>query len=674
MEKTNRDQRLTVSEGVAFENFSENQLEDVDCEFENEADLVSSDHVRVVIRCRPLNTTREKNGRSVLGLDPKSNTVEIRQDNSTPKTYRFTIVADESRDNAFIFQRTGRPIVECALAGFNGAIVAYGQTGSGKTFTMQGTSLMSTHSKDGISKGLTQSVCETIFEEMREMRTTSDSVAFSVSASYLEIYNEVLIDLLTPQDPPNSRTPRKPAKLTIREDSSGQISVNGLSQVMVDSPEACYQLLIAGAERRTVGSTNMNTESSRSHSVFTLSLEKKDSSSGIIRASRLHLVDLAGSERQKGTGATGIRLREAGGINKSLSALGNVINALSAREGAGNSGKGSRHPSCRDSKLTFLLKDALGGNAKLCLIATISPALSSIDETISTLEFARRCAAVRNEAVINESLTEDVAKLQSEVRRLKLTVSNLTMSLAKARTAEAEFRHRCSSGMSLGRDSLSSSHESPRIRRDCGTQTDTEAESSNGSQVAGVNRSNGPANDKENVTCDGPRAALEGTTFAKSPRSTLKEIDTPVRRDYKNEYGTSSVISTSSILRGDSSWLDQRGAVLHESPTCVRDVTGGQTNGGSATGPDDESQNVMEADLSDEGRMLPDGDELEKVEYSESETEIASVVKTSQRIKAATARAAHDTFESNALLRELRAGLEELASCADDVLLAARER
>lgn len=450
-----------------------------------EDDLTVSDHVRVIVRCRPLKHDSEEDSSAVLFVDASRNKIEVVNPSTPPKVYRFCCVADATRNQNFVFEQTGKPIVECALAGFNGAIVAYGQTGSGKTFTMQGASLTTAHCGTQ-SNGIIQSVCETIFAHVRDTGISSNMIKFTITASYLEIYNETLIDLLSGFDAPGKQI-RSPSaaqanstsqsKLTIREDSKGQISVVGLSHFEVDSPERCYLLLKAGAEKRTVGATKMNIESSRSHAVFTLSITKRSIDKGMVRTSRLHLVDLAGSERQKGTGATGIRLREAGGINKSLSALGNVINALSARESSTprrGTGLTARVPSYRDSKLTFLLKDSLGGNAKLCLIATISPALASMEETLSTLEFAKRCAAVRNEAVVNESLTEDVTELQREVRRLQKSLKHMQMSLSQAKAAEADLRVTChvATGDRNFKGSYLLSHEKSTGRKDVGTQVE----------------------------------------------------------------------------------------------------------------------------------------------------------------------------------------------------------
>ena len=206
------------------------------------------------------------------------------------------------------------------------------------------------------------------------------------------------------------------AGLHVREDLKKGVYVEGLKEELVDSSYETIELLRKGALNRHVGSTHMNIESSRSHSLFTMSIERKTVSNGTthVRTSKFHFVDLAGSERQKLTAAVGERLKEAGNINKSLSVLGQVINSLvEIAEGK------QRHIRYRDSKLTFILKDSLGGNSKTSLIANISPASSSFSETLSTLEFAQRAKQIKNKASINEDLTGSVEGLKNEIRQLK---------------------------------------------------------------------------------------------------------------------------------------------------------------------------------------------------------------------------------------------------------------
>lgn len=229
---------------------------------------------------------------------------------------------------------------------------------------------------------------------------------FLVKCSYLEIYQEQIIDLLFPSS----------NNLQIREDMKRGVYVDGLTEETVKNLAETYEILQIGAQNRHVGSTSMNKESSRSHSVFTLVIESKETVDGVMnfKSSRFHLIDLAGSERQKATDAAGERLKEAGMINKSLSTLGNVINSLVDL----NEGR-SRYIHYRDSKLTFLLKDSLGGNSKTSIIANISPAFAARNETISTLKFAQRAKLIKNKAIINEDTTGAMSVLREEIRRLR---------------------------------------------------------------------------------------------------------------------------------------------------------------------------------------------------------------------------------------------------------------
>ncbi|GAB4815485.1 hypothetical protein N2152v2_002531 [Parachlorella kessleri] len=262
----------------------------------------------------------------------------------------------------------------------------------------------------GETRGLIQRVFEHLFMRIREKQEQAregEVCKFMLRCSFLEIYNETLTDLLNPAA----------TNLAVREDIRKGVFVEGLREDECCSVEDVIQLLQQGISNRRVGETNMNDKSSRSHCVFTCTLESKTTSaSGAtnIRFSRLHLVDLAGSERQKSSGAQGERLREASSINKSLSTLGHVIASLVDLQ----SGK-ARHVPYRDSRLTFLLQDSLGGNAKACLIATISPATVNLAETLSTLRFADATKRIKNKAVVNEDTTGEAAALQRELKRVR---------------------------------------------------------------------------------------------------------------------------------------------------------------------------------------------------------------------------------------------------------------
>ena len=286
-------------------------------------------------------------------------------------------------------------------------VVFSGQTGSGKTYTMQGPISSETGEVDYELRGIIPRCFEYLFGMMaREEKKSNGQVQYLCRASFCEIYNEFVYDLLDSASPACS----------IREDIKRGVYVDGITEESINSPEDAYRILNIGARNRHVAATSMNRESSRSHSVFTLIIQSKitDGSITDVRESRFNLVDLAGSERQKLTATTGMRLKEAGNINKSLLALGNVINALVDI----SNGK-QRHIHYRDSKLTFLLRDSLGGNAKTFIIANVSPSVTCAAESLSTLRFASRAKMIKNRAIVNQEFHGNVFKLQEEIARLK---------------------------------------------------------------------------------------------------------------------------------------------------------------------------------------------------------------------------------------------------------------
>ena len=279
--------------------------------------------------------------------------------------------------------------------GYNGTVFAYGQTGGGKTFTMQGVVDPATQ------RGLIPRAFDQIFDTV----AVAEETRYLIHASFLEIYNEEVRDLLG-EDPK--------ARLELRERPDGDVFVKDLSMHAVSSVSTCEVVMNRGWKNRATGSTAMNAVSSRSHSIFTIHLERCDDPAGgsKIRASKLNLVDLAGSERQSKTGAVGDRLKEATKINLSLSALGNVISALVDGR--------STHVPYRDSKLTRLLQDSLGGNTKTLMIACLSPADNNYDETLSTLRYANRAKSIKNRPRINEDPKDAlIRQYLDEIRRLK---------------------------------------------------------------------------------------------------------------------------------------------------------------------------------------------------------------------------------------------------------------
>ncbi|KAK9138520.1 hypothetical protein Sjap_009114 [Stephania japonica] len=361
--------------------------------------------VKVIVRMRPLNKEEEEGEMIVQKLGSDSLSI-------LDHTFTFDSVADPVSSQQDIYEFVGAPLVENCLAGFNSSIFAYGQTGSGKTYTMWGpANALLDDNLSSNQQGLTPRVFEQLFARIDEeqIKHADKQLVYQCRCSFLEIYNEQITDLLDP-------TLRN---LQIREDVKSGVYVENLTEEYVSTIKDLKHLLIKGLSNRRTGATSINSESSRSHSVFTCVVESrcKSMADGLssFRISRINLVDLAGSERQKLTGAAGERLREAGNINRSLSQLGNLINILAEVSQTGK----HRHIPYRDSRLTFLLQESLGGNARLAMICAISPASSCKSETFSTLRFAQRAKAIKNKAVVNEVTQDDVNHLREIIRQLK---------------------------------------------------------------------------------------------------------------------------------------------------------------------------------------------------------------------------------------------------------------
>ncbi|XP_048779621.1 kinesin-like protein KIF17 isoform X3 [Ostrea edulis] len=356
--------------------------------------------VKVIVRCRPMNT-REKDLKctTVINMDGKRGQCAIRNPDdkkAPPKMFTFdgSYFVDSTTEN--IYNEIAYPLVEGVTEGYNGTIFAYGQTGCGKSFTMQGITDPATQ------RGIIPRAFDHIFETV----SVADSTKFLLHASYCEIYNEEIRDLLGKD---------AKQKLDLKEHPEKGVYVNGLSMHPVHNVMDCEKIMSKGWSNRAVGATLMNADSSRSHSIFTINIEmvtEDEAGEEHIRAGKLNLVDLAGSERQAKTGATGDRLKEATKINLSLSALGNVISALV-------DGK-SKHIPYRDSKLTRLLQDSLGGNTKTLMVACLSPADNNYDESLSTLRYANRAKNIQNKPKINEDPKDALLRqYQEEIEKLK---------------------------------------------------------------------------------------------------------------------------------------------------------------------------------------------------------------------------------------------------------------
>ncbi|KAJ8041871.1 Kinesin-like protein KIF15 [Holothuria leucospilota] len=363
------------------------------------------DSIKVFLRVRPAEESDELLKYSQCLDVQRPDTVILRY-KSEKKVFTFDHVAGPEITQEAVFTAVGKRTIESCVAGYNGTIFAYGQTGSGKTFTMLGPSEKGDNFHHEL-RGVIPRSFEYIFSLVnREREKQGDRFEFLCRCSFLEIYNEQIFDLLDPAS----------NGLNLRENIKKGVYVDGLIEQTVHSPHEAYNVLSAGWLNRRVAATSMNRESSRSHAVFTVSIETKEKKAGVanVRVSQLHLVDLAGSERQKDTKTDGLRLKEAGSINKSLSTLGNVIMALVDIA----HGK-QRFVPYRNSKLSFLLRDALGGNSKTFIIANVHPGAKCFGETLSTLNFARRAKMIKNKAVVNEDTQGNVSHLQAEIRRLK---------------------------------------------------------------------------------------------------------------------------------------------------------------------------------------------------------------------------------------------------------------
>ncbi|CAG9855551.1 unnamed protein product [Phyllotreta striolata] len=356
--------------------------------------LQSKENVRVFIRIRPLTKKETSEGNeNVLTCDFKENLIALKKNGEHTKPFKFDHIFGSSTTQLEMYKMTAFPIVEKVLEGYNGTIFAYGQTGTGKTFTMVGNHLIPE------LKGIVPNTFSHIFSQISR---ASEEKSFVVKATYLEIYNEEVRDLLA-QDPTK--------KLAIRERKDIGVYVKDLMGFTVDSIQSVTELINRGNKNRITRSTLMNDVSSRSHAIFTITIESRNRRDNKTTVGKLNLVDLAGSERASRTQATGERLKEASNINLSLSVLGNVISALV-------DGK-STHIPYRNSKLTRLLQDSLGGNSKTAMIAMISPADIDYEESMCTLRYASRVKFIKNCVKINVEEKGLIEGFELEIAELK---------------------------------------------------------------------------------------------------------------------------------------------------------------------------------------------------------------------------------------------------------------
>ena len=373
------------------------------------ATVESENTVKVIIRTRPTQHFATNNIRINLNDDtisvfiPRNQKEGLINNQKEQWSFHFDKILHNVPQEE-VFEYTMNDIIKSSVLGYNGTIFAYGQTGSGKTFTISGAP------SNFAYRGIIPRSISRLFNEI----STKPEYDFNIQISYLEIYNEIMFDLL----PEDGKFIGERANIEFQEDNKGNVSVKGLSKHKVTNEEECFNLLFEGESNRTISEHKLNQGSSRSHCLFMIQLEMKSKieSTEKIMVSKLNFVDLAGSERVKKTGSSGITLKEATYINRSLTFLEQVVVALTERKGRAND-----HVPYRQSKLTHILKDSIGGNCKTVMVANIWPEEQFLQEILSTLNFAQRMGGVVNVASVNIQLdiNAQIKKMTKEIKELK---------------------------------------------------------------------------------------------------------------------------------------------------------------------------------------------------------------------------------------------------------------
>ncbi|KAL1794524.1 hypothetical protein ACET3X_007945 [Alternaria dauci] len=352
--------------------------------------MSGSNTIKVVARFRPQNKIEIASGGEPIVEFKNDDTCTI-QSKEASGAFTFDRVFDMNSKQADVFDYSIRPTVDDILNGYNGTVFAYGQTGAGKSYTMMGSDM-----DDEVGKGVIPRIIQQIFASIL---ASPSNIEYTVRVSYMEIYMERIRDLLVPQND----------NLPVHEEKNRGVYVKGLLEVYVSSEEEVYEVLRRGGSARAVSATNMNAESSRSHSIFVITVNQKNVETGSLKSGQLFLVDLAGSEKVGKTGASGQTLEEAKKINKSLSALGMVINCLTDSK--------TQHIPYRDSKLTRILQESLGGNSRTTLIINCSPSSYNDVETLGTLRFGMRAKTIKNKAKVNAELSP--AELKAMLKKVQ---------------------------------------------------------------------------------------------------------------------------------------------------------------------------------------------------------------------------------------------------------------
>ncbi|KAJ9559037.1 hypothetical protein OSB04_013651 [Centaurea solstitialis] len=355
-------------------------------------------NIQVLLRCRPLSDDEQKcNVPKAITCNEQKREVVILQNvanKQVDKVFTFDKVFGPKAQQRSIYDQAIFPIVNEVLEGFNCTVFAYGQTGTGKTYTMEG-GMRNKAGELPAEAGVIPRAVRQIFDTLE-----AQNADYSMKVTFLELYNEEIVDLLAAEDCSRALEERQKKPISLMEDGKGCVLVRGLEEEVVYSANDIYNLLERGAAKRRTADTLLNKHSSRSHSVFTITVHVKQATVGseeVIKYGKLNLVDLAGSENISRSGARDGRAREAGEINKSLLTLGRVINALVEH---------SVHVPYRDSKLTRLLRDSFGGKTKTCIIATVSPSAHCLEETLSTLDYAHRAKNIKNKPEANQKMSK----------------------------------------------------------------------------------------------------------------------------------------------------------------------------------------------------------------------------------------------------------------------------
>ncbi|KAF8342652.1 P-loop containing nucleoside triphosphate hydrolase protein [Cantharellus anzutake] len=385
-------------------------------------------NIQVVVRCRGPNEIEIKQKSPIIARTEgaRGKIITIRDNNQinnfaisdsqdeVGRHYAFDYVYGPEATQVLIFEDIVSPLLEEVLGGFNCTIFAYGQTGTGKTYTMQGDVEPNEEGMPSDSAGIAPRVISRLFHRLED-----EASDYSVKISFMELYNEELRDLLSPDlaSPHSESGPggKDSGGLKIFDENKKGVMVMGLEEHGARDEREATKILVKGSQRRQIASTKLNLHSSRSHSIFTLTVHTKETSSkgeDLVRTGKLNLVDLAGSESIGRSGAENMRAKEAGMINQSLLTLGRVINSLVDK---------SPHIPYRESKLTRILQDSLGGNTKTCIIATVSPVKANYEETASTLDYALRAKSIKNRPELNQKVTKNalLKEYLAEIDRLK---------------------------------------------------------------------------------------------------------------------------------------------------------------------------------------------------------------------------------------------------------------